>query len=678
MAGIGLNRSRQAPAEDTPSFGAIAERFRRAGDLDRAIALCQEGLKKFPNQLSARVTLGWAFLDKGEYDLARQELERVIRRAPDNLAAIRGLAELHDRAEHAVSGLGPDGMWVPADETPDEPAAAAVPAAPLPAAAIEPEPFEAAPPAPPAPAAVPVPVIVSASDHINPLSLIETPAQAAVAHAGQGDVEPAVSVFEQVIERASDAVLAASAQPAVVDAADWSEPAVTIAETPLALQEIADEWESASPTTASEPATDAVLLAENAEVELDRVASEFDVAESDPVVSDVIIDLPDAVDVLASELEQFEVTQPVESEATGDFDAATLDSVLSTSGMDAAEQLEALDTVFSAATNAPEPELVLHLEEGHFLEADAATDVESAREEELQDVAEFEVEPASVSAAPDAPIAAEDVTQDTVPEEWQLASPAAAFEAAEPEGFSVLGVGTAPEPLPVVVDANAEADLEAEADDVEPRAAVGEPAPNVAEPSVEIAAEPVGQRAEPVEVSAEPAVEAAEPVVEVSAEPAADVVEPVEIASLVTPVVEAATETAEADEAAVEVVAAADEIAEPLADAAEPDEVPESVEVATTATDADQVEEVDDIGADADESSGWAMPDLAWMPPSGDAVGAPAMASSAAHMNDEAMDLLFPPPVPPAPASAAPIARLEAFLHKVTARRLHLSPDSVA
>ena len=102
MAGILLNRSRQVPAEETPAFGGIAERFRRAGDLDRAIALCREGLKRFPQQLSARVTLGWALLDKGHYEEARIELEQVLRKAPDNLAAIRGLAEIHDRTEGAL------------------------------------------------------------------------------------------------------------------------------------------------------------------------------------------------------------------------------------------------------------------------------------------------------------------------------------------------------------------------------------------------------------------------------------------------------------------------------------------------------------------------------------------------------------------------------------------------
>jgi hypothetical protein len=103
MAGILLNRSRQVPAEETPAFGGIAERFRRGGDLDRAIALCRDGLKRFPDQLSARVTLGWSLLDKGQYDLARTELEQVLRKAPDNLAAIRGLAELHDRTEGTIA-----------------------------------------------------------------------------------------------------------------------------------------------------------------------------------------------------------------------------------------------------------------------------------------------------------------------------------------------------------------------------------------------------------------------------------------------------------------------------------------------------------------------------------------------------------------------------------------------
>lgn len=104
----------QRRAQDSGGFGPIAERFRRAGDLERAVSLCREGLQKFPRHISARVTLGWSLLDLGRYDEARVELEQVLRRAPDNLAAIRGLAELHDRSEHTLNlPMDGPGQWPP-------------------------------------------------------------------------------------------------------------------------------------------------------------------------------------------------------------------------------------------------------------------------------------------------------------------------------------------------------------------------------------------------------------------------------------------------------------------------------------------------------------------------------------------------------------------------------------
>jgi hypothetical protein len=88
----------------TASFSVIAERFRRAGQHDRAVALCREGLAQFPDHLSARVTLGCALLDLGLEVEALKELQAVIKRAPDNLAAIRGLAELHARGVEEHEG----------------------------------------------------------------------------------------------------------------------------------------------------------------------------------------------------------------------------------------------------------------------------------------------------------------------------------------------------------------------------------------------------------------------------------------------------------------------------------------------------------------------------------------------------------------------------------------------
>src|SRR6188474_2740097 len=72
-----------------------AEKLRRSGNAQGAIDLCRDALVRFPGHLSARVTLGWALLDLGQLREAREEFEVVRKTAPDNFAAIRGLAQLH-------------------------------------------------------------------------------------------------------------------------------------------------------------------------------------------------------------------------------------------------------------------------------------------------------------------------------------------------------------------------------------------------------------------------------------------------------------------------------------------------------------------------------------------------------------------------------------------------------
>lgn len=90
------------------AFAALAEEYRRAGRYEEAIAVCKQGLQRHPSYISAHVTLGRALYEIGEYDEAREELEHVLRVAPENLAAIRGLAEIHHR-----SGQLPEAKTVP-------------------------------------------------------------------------------------------------------------------------------------------------------------------------------------------------------------------------------------------------------------------------------------------------------------------------------------------------------------------------------------------------------------------------------------------------------------------------------------------------------------------------------------------------------------------------------------
>lgn len=79
------------------AFAQLAEEYRRAGLLDEAVQACNTGLSTHPTYLSARVTLGRALLELGQLDAAQAELKTVLGAAPENLAAIRGLAEIHQR-----------------------------------------------------------------------------------------------------------------------------------------------------------------------------------------------------------------------------------------------------------------------------------------------------------------------------------------------------------------------------------------------------------------------------------------------------------------------------------------------------------------------------------------------------------------------------------------------------
>ncbi len=79
------------------AFAQLAEEYRRAGSYQEAIATCDAGLKIHPAYLSARVTLGRALIEVDDLDAAEVELRQVLQIASENLAAIRGLAEVYHR-----------------------------------------------------------------------------------------------------------------------------------------------------------------------------------------------------------------------------------------------------------------------------------------------------------------------------------------------------------------------------------------------------------------------------------------------------------------------------------------------------------------------------------------------------------------------------------------------------
>src|SRR4051812_6418199 len=152
------------------AFAALAEEYRRAGRFEDAIEACRTGLQRHPSYLSARVTLGRSLVELQRYDDARQELELVLRAAPENLAAIRALAEIHERRGESPEALEQYRVAISvarqeaAASGPAAPPHAAPPAAPAAAVAFAPPPVPApvafAPPAP-APAPAPAPVAIA-------------------------------------------------------------------------------------------------------------------------------------------------------------------------------------------------------------------------------------------------------------------------------------------------------------------------------------------------------------------------------------------------------------------------------------------------------------------------------------------------------------------------------------
>lgn len=117
------------------AFAQLAEEYRRIGDYWEAVKACRDGLARHPGYLSAHVTLGRALMELQDYDAARVELEAVLQLAPDNLAAIRALAEIHERRGSAVEPVlapPPLDFGIPSLEEANAPAAVSTGLPPMP------------------------------------------------------------------------------------------------------------------------------------------------------------------------------------------------------------------------------------------------------------------------------------------------------------------------------------------------------------------------------------------------------------------------------------------------------------------------------------------------------------------------------------------------------------------
>ena len=77
------------------AFAPLADLYRKAGRYQEAIALCREGLKRYPRYETARLILAKALLANGDLDGAEAEFKAMVALAPDNVQAHQALADIY-------------------------------------------------------------------------------------------------------------------------------------------------------------------------------------------------------------------------------------------------------------------------------------------------------------------------------------------------------------------------------------------------------------------------------------------------------------------------------------------------------------------------------------------------------------------------------------------------------
>lgn len=75
-------------------FASLANEYRKAGDLEQAITICQAHLAEQPSNMNGHVVYGQALFEAGRYDEARTTFETALNLDPENLIALRHLGDI--------------------------------------------------------------------------------------------------------------------------------------------------------------------------------------------------------------------------------------------------------------------------------------------------------------------------------------------------------------------------------------------------------------------------------------------------------------------------------------------------------------------------------------------------------------------------------------------------------
>ena len=96
---VAIRRHEERLARDPSSlaFAQLAELYRKAGRTQDAIALCRQGLARYPQYTTARLTLARTCLTEGRLDEAMTELRIVLEATPKDVQCLRLASEIERR-----------------------------------------------------------------------------------------------------------------------------------------------------------------------------------------------------------------------------------------------------------------------------------------------------------------------------------------------------------------------------------------------------------------------------------------------------------------------------------------------------------------------------------------------------------------------------------------------------
>lgn len=86
------------------NFAPLADAYRKAGEIDRAIDLCKSGLELHPDYVSAHIVYGRCLIDLKDDPAATEVFQKVLQLDPENILALRILAEIAERTGHYDQG----------------------------------------------------------------------------------------------------------------------------------------------------------------------------------------------------------------------------------------------------------------------------------------------------------------------------------------------------------------------------------------------------------------------------------------------------------------------------------------------------------------------------------------------------------------------------------------------